>query len=146
MKSLLVLSHFLALSFLKAGMPLYNLVENDKPTCIERLNEANDAELWNVFLGIQADLFFDHEVRWIEQETWWSQAQRVLEIGSGNGAYLSRLAGKFQEKTFQGIEKLPLLAKQSNESYAGPDCAFKRVMLKFLIRNGLIQLMSFCFV
>ncbi len=125
MKRLLILTCLVTLSFLEAQVSLSNLIEYDKETCLERLKEADNSELWNVFLKVQADLFFEKEARWIEQGVWWSQAQRVLEIGSGNGAYLSKLADRFQEKAFQGIEKLPLFVKQSKDSFEGPTLEFQ---------------------
>jgi SAM-dependent methyltransferase len=125
MRNLLVIACFLTYSFLNANMSLSKLIEYDKTSCLERLNEADDAELWDVFLGIQADLFFDHEALWLGQETWWSQAERMLEIGSGNGVYLSRLAVQFQEKTFQGIEKQPLFVTKSNERFMSPRLGFQ---------------------
>jgi len=117
MKRLLILACFLAVSFLEAEVSLSNLIEYDKETCLERITKADNSELWDVFLKVQADLFYDKEVRWIEQGIWWTQSQKILEIGSGNGAYLSKLAAQFQEKAFQGVEKLPQFVKQSKESY-----------------------------
>jgi ubiquinone/menaquinone biosynthesis C-methylase UbiE len=104
---------------------LKNLTEYDKRTCLERLEKANSNDLWDVFLEIQAELFFDHEMQWMVPQTWWPQAQKILEIGSGNGAYLSRFAARFPEKTFQGIERVPTFVKQSNASFARTNLRFQ---------------------
>lgn len=104
---------------------LDNLGEYDKTACLERLKAASDTELWDVFLEVQANLFFNREVKWMEQRAWWPQAEKILEIGSGNGAYLSRLAAQFQEKVFQGVEKLPLSVKQANERFARDRLSFR---------------------
>ncbi len=68
--------------------------------------------------------FFEPEFYWIISQGWWEKVKTVLDIGSGNGAYLAKLADQFQEKTFFGIEKLPLLVKQANERYAGDRVEF----------------------
>lgn len=106
-------------------MSLRNLIQYDKATCIERLEKANTAELWDVFLEGQAALFFDAEFRWISNGDWWDTSARILEIGSGNGAYLSRLADQFDAKTFRGVEILPLSVNQANEHYARDNLTFR---------------------
>lgn len=118
MKRLIYLAYFFICSYLNAEGALSNLIEYDKATCLEQLQKASKEELWDVFLDGQAKLFFDSEIEWIAKQDWWKQAINVLEIGSGNGAYLSKLAEKFPKKSFHGIEKLPLSVTQSNERYA----------------------------
>ncbi|MBS0636429.1 MAG: methyltransferase domain-containing protein [Verrucomicrobia bacterium] len=125
MKKLITIAYCLAISYLEADVSLRNLIQYGKATCIERLEKADTAELWDVFLEGQATLFFDAEFQWIANRDWWAPSERILEIGSGNGAYLSRLAGQFHEKTFQGVEILPLSVKQANEHYAGDNLAFR---------------------
>lgn len=115
----------MALSCLEANVSLSNLIEYDKVTCLERLEKAEDAELWDFFLAGQAKLFFDSEFQWILKQVWWQQSERILEIGSGNGAYLSKLSNKFQEKTFLGIEKLSKFVTQANVLYAKDKLAFR---------------------
>lgn len=110
---------------LNAEVSLRNLIEYDKAICLERLEKATNEELWDAFLEGQAELFFEPEIQWIANQSWWEEVQSVLEIGSGNGAYLSKLADQFQEKTFFGIEKLPMPVKQANERYARERVAFQ---------------------
>ena len=106
-------------------MSLNNLVESDRGTCLNQLGKATDAQLWDNFLEGQAKLFFDQEFIWITKEIWWQEAKNVLEIGSGNGAYLYRLSRQSQDKIFKGIEKLSQLVKQANEHYAGAHLVFQ---------------------
>ncbi|MBS3903722.1 MAG: class I SAM-dependent methyltransferase [Simkania sp.] len=103
---------------------LSDLVECGKTVCLKKIKDASNSELWGIYLSAQAHLFFDAEARWIEETAWWSQTKKVLEIGSGNGVYLSKLAERFPEKLFQGIEKLPPLVKQSNEDFGSSRLSF----------------------
>jgi SAM-dependent methyltransferase len=110
---------------LNAEVSLKNLIKYDKSVCLERLETATNEDLWDAFLEGQAELFFEPEFQWIANQKWWKDVISVLEIGSGNGAYLSKLADQFQEKTFLGIEKLSLSVKHANERYAREKVAFQ---------------------
>jgi tRNA G46 methylase TrmB len=108
---------FLVLGHLEAEVALSNLIAYDKAVCLERLEEATTEELWDVFLAGQAELNFTTEFHWLSNKKWWQKAENVLDIGCGNGAYLSKVANQFPEKKFLGIEKLPLSVKHANERY-----------------------------
>lgn len=125
MKTIFTLACFLALSWVDANVSLSNLIETDKATCLGELEKATDARLWDSFLKGQAKLFFDSEFAWINKGVWWQRANSVLEIGSGNGAYLYKLSQQFQDKTFKGIEKLSQPVEQANEQYAWSNLIFQ---------------------
>ncbi len=110
---------------LAAEVSLRNLIKYDKAICLERLEKSTNEELWDAFLEGQAELFFEPEFQWIATQGWGEDVKSILEIGSGNGAYLSKLADQFQEKTYYGIEKLPLSVKQANERYARDKVVFQ---------------------
>ena len=112
-------------AFLLSLFALSNLAEYDKTTSLQQLTQATNTELWDIFLSIQVDLFFDQEANWIQQQPCWAPAQQVLEIGSGNGAYLSKLAHRFPQKVFHGVQKLPAFVKQSNDTLATPTLTFE---------------------
>lgn len=124
MKKLILLVCSLFCSGLNAEGSLRNLIEYDKATCLEQLEKASKEQLWDAFLEGQAMLFFDSEIQWIAYQNWLSQAKTVLEIGSGNGVYLSKFAEKFQDKSFHGIELLPLSVSQSNERFSREGLTF----------------------
>lgn len=126
MKIALALACFLNLSCVEASVALNNLIEIDKVTCLEELTKATDADLWDAFLEGQTQLFFESESSWIAKGDWWDEARDILEIGSGNGAYLYALSQKFQNKIFKGIEKLDQPVKQANELYAWSNLIFQK--------------------
>jgi SAM-dependent methyltransferase len=104
---------------------LSNLIAYDKAICLERLEKATTEELWDVFLVGQAELNFTTEFHWVSNKEWWQKAENVLDIGCGNGAYLSKVANQFPEKKFLGIEKLPLSVTHANERYASNGVTFE---------------------
>ncbi len=105
-------------SALGAEVSLGHLSQSDKESCLHRLREANEVELWDVFLKGQAELFLDGgEMQWLSQNQWWLESKNVLELGCGNGFYLSRLAAQFTDKQFQGVDILPASIKQAKELF-----------------------------
>ncbi len=115
-----LLSYLFAFSSfdLPAEVHLNRLVEYDKKTCQQVLETASLTELWNYFLKGQAELFSSQEAEWLAQKECWTKAKTVLEIGSGNGAYLSLLADKFKDKTFLGIDKRESFVNQANDEFS----------------------------
>jgi SAM-dependent methyltransferase len=128
MKKLLtfLFSLIMFISSLNAEVSLRHLLQYDKEICLERLEQATTEELWDAFLEGQAELFFEPEFHWLASQGWWDEVASILDIGCGNGAYLSKLADKFREKNFLGIEKLPLFVKQANERYARDRVKFQQ--------------------
>ena len=124
MKKIFTIAYFLALSGVEATVPLSDLIKTDKTTCLEELEKAADAQLWDVFLEGQSNLFFDSEFAWIAKGIWWKEAKNILEIGSGNGAYLYKLSQQFQDRMYKGIEKLSQPVKDANERCAGANLIF----------------------
>jgi ubiquinone/menaquinone biosynthesis C-methylase UbiE len=62
------------------------------------------AARWDDLLTLQTDLFFQHELDGFLQNEDWLKAATVLDVGCGNGYYVSRLASSFPEKTYVGID------------------------------------------
>ena len=77
----------------------------NKQEILAELEKMPIEALWDGFLRNQVDLYFDQEIGLFSEESWWQEAQDVLEIGSGNGEYLSRVALLFENKKYLGIEK-----------------------------------------
>jgi len=104
---------------------LANLFEGDQQGCLELIAQASTEEMWGVFLIMQTDLFFPNELPLIERGAWWQRSQRILDLGSGNGAYLHKLAERFPEKSFLGIDKLPDPVEKAVQRYAQNNLSFQ---------------------
>ncbi len=103
---------------------LDRLFEYDQKTCEEILHAAEPSDLWNYFLRGQANLYITQDEQWLSQKGWWTGAQNILELGSGNGVYLSLLSERFTDKRFLGVENQPLLVKQSDAEFGRSGLAF----------------------
>lgn len=117
--------NLLASCILAMNMTLNHLVYQDKHSTLQTLENATDAQLWDALLEGQAKLLFDSEYSWIANENWWPASKRVLEIGSGNGAFLLTLAGHAPEKSYLGIEKLPKSLEKALESNKRTNVVFR---------------------
>lgn len=102
---------------LRAETHLDRLFEYDQETCAEILQAAELPDLWNYFLRGQANLYFSQDKEWLSQKDWWIGARNILELGSGNGVYLSLLSETFKNKIFLGVENQPLLVERSNAQF-----------------------------
>jgi len=118
---LLTALHFHAFS----SVSLEQLIDLEKTDCLEMLLKANEQEIWSVFLEKQAELSFKADVPWIEAADWWRNSRSILEIGSGNGAYLHQLAQITKTKSFLGIEKNEAFVVLANEKYDNEQMAFQ---------------------
>ncbi len=97
----------------------------NRETCVKILQDAELSDLWNYFLKGQAELFFRQERELLSKDARWVEARDVLELGSGNGAYLSCLAESFKDKTWLGVEKKPEFVVQASEKYGRSGLAFR---------------------
>ncbi len=105
---------------------LSRLINDDKATCLQKLEAASDSEVWDVFLTGQTDLFFDLESTWLAKNTWWKESKNILDIGSGNGDYLYRLSSTFHKKRFCGIELVPQSVEKATNLYAHDRLTFQQ--------------------
>ncbi len=70
-------------------------------------------ELWNRQLDLQVRAFFPADAEFLKSLSFFRRARHVLEIGSGNGAFLLQLSKAFPEKTFRGIDSSAMLTKHA---------------------------------
>lgn len=104
-------------SSLGASVCLDHLEEYDQETCLEMLKAVDLTDLWSCYLSGQTNLFFDQEAELIANETFWQEVKNVLDLGSGNGAYLHKLSARFEEKHYVGIEKQAKFVEQANQKF-----------------------------
>lgn len=67
------------------------------------------ADNWHNLLNLQTKMFLPHEIRFLLNSSIWLDAKSVLDIGCGNGAYISQISNYFPEKSYTGIDISPEL-------------------------------------
>ena len=95
----------------------------EKPS---RIAEASDetTQIWNDLNILQTDFCLPQELPVYYQSSHWLEASTVLDIGTGNGYYLEKLATRFPEKTFFGIDHAPGLIDIACKKTQSPNLQF----------------------
>jgi 2-polyprenyl-3-methyl-5-hydroxy-6-metoxy-1,4-benzoquinol methylase len=83
------------------------------------------AELWTYLHTIQTDFCFNQELGVFYASPTWHAAKTVLDLGTGNGYYLNRLASYFTEKHYRGIDISPDYIEQASQTVTSPNIAFE---------------------
>lgn len=61
--------------------------------------------LWDAILRCQVDVTFPQELAVYYASEKWQRARSVIDIGTGNGYYLTKLASYFPDKTYYGVDR-----------------------------------------
>ncbi len=88
---------------------------------------------WNDLLTLQVDLFLQHEAAHLETFAAWRQARSVVDVGCGNGYYLSRLAARDPGKAYTGIDLSPQLIAQAEQRRGTDRVRFEQ---RDFLKNG----------
>lgn len=78
---------------------------------------TKSAENWHQLLQLQAEMFLPHEISFFLSSKDWMNAGTVLDVGCGNGSYISMISDHFSEKSYTAIDVSPELisiAKRRN--------------------------------
>ncbi len=132
-------------------------IENT-PHDLMRINYDNALLNWDVLLDSQTDLMFPAELQFFFASEAWHKARRILDVGCGNGYYLTKLRTYFADKKYTGIDKsndLIQLAKantlpggiafQRSDFFSyKPDELFDVLLLRLTVQhmNGLQKMLS----
>lgn len=82
---------------------------------------------WDDLLTLQVDLFLAHEVDLLQSIDSWSAAQSVVDVGCGNGYYLSRLQAMHRDKTCVGIDLSKELIAIARQRYTRHDLDYAQM-------------------
>ena len=66
-------------------------------------------EIWDVMQRVQVNFAFPQELSFYYTSPQWHAAKRVLDVGAGNGYYIGKLAARFPDKKYHGIDISPEL-------------------------------------
>lgn len=75
------------------------------------MQQVNALSRWDQLLEAQTDVFFPHEIEHFLSSDKWMTASSVLDVGCGNGYYLSKLKTFFPLKSYTGIDVSPRLVE-----------------------------------
>ena len=73
---------------------------------------------WNDLLRLQVDFFAPSELDFLAAFGPWKAANRVLDVGCGNGRYTSALRTRFPRKTYIGIDLSEGLIREAQRNDA----------------------------
>jgi SAM-dependent methyltransferase len=78
-------------------------------------------------------MFLDHEESYVSELSAWRSARSIVDVGCGNGYYLSRLAARHPGKTFVGIDLSAELIDRAQQRFTSPRMHFER---RDFLRDG----------
>lgn len=81
--------------------------------------------LWDRLQRLQVDIVFLQELAAYYTSPGWHASRRVLDMGTGNGHYLKRLAAVFPDKAYLGVDLAPQLVEIARREAAGPGRRFE---------------------
>jgi len=89
------------------------------PNALFATEDRTLSEIWDAIQRHQVDFAFDDELQVYDRSDWWA-ARSVLDLGTGNGYYLRRLAGLFPDKQYLGLDSSRELIAIAERSAAPP--------------------------
>lgn len=106
-------------------MQAIDLQKLDKRSAISFISEIHESDLWDIFLNGQAQLLASCDIDHLEKIPSFDQAESILEIGSGNGAFLHKVHKKHPSKQYHGIDYNEGYVKTASSRYANASIQFK---------------------
>jgi 2-polyprenyl-3-methyl-5-hydroxy-6-metoxy-1,4-benzoquinol methylase len=88
---------------------------------------------WDDLLTLQVDLFLQHEADHLATMAAWQNAKRIVDVGCGNGYYLSGLSARHPDKTFVGVDVSAELITYARQRHGASGLRFER---RDFLRNG----------
>ena len=77
-------------------------------------------EIWNQMQRLQTDFALAQELTFYYTSPQWHAAKTVLDLGAGNGYYLRKIAARFPDKIYHGVDiSAELLAIAAKEAGGG---------------------------
>jgi ubiquinone/menaquinone biosynthesis C-methylase UbiE len=83
-------------------------------------------DIWIRLHSTQTDFCFGQELSWYFTSSAWLQSERVIDLGTGSGYYLHRLAEIFPEKDFHGIDVNDVFLSTAKRAVRGRNVHFDK--------------------
>lgn len=81
--------------------------------------------IWDRLQRLQVNIVFLQELSAYYTSPSWHASREVLDLGAGNGYYLKRLAERFPDKTYLGVDLAPQLVDIAQREAAGSRVRFQ---------------------
>jgi 2-polyprenyl-3-methyl-5-hydroxy-6-metoxy-1,4-benzoquinol methylase len=124
----------------RSNSPADPFFETKKPAILE---------IWSEMQQLQSDFCLPQEMSFYFTSPQWHAATRVLDLGTGNGYYLKKVAAHFPEKIYHGVdsssELIAIAGKDmtiSNVTFAHRDLFDESQTHDFVIMRLLLQHLS----
>lgn len=91
----------------------------------ETSHQSDLTEMWDRVQRTQVDLGFAQELVAYYSADTWMEAKSVLDLGTGNGYYLRKLASYFPDKTYCGIDSSQELIAIAESETTVPNISFR---------------------
>jgi SAM-dependent methyltransferase len=82
--------------------------------------------IWDQMQRIQTDFAIAQELSFYYTSPQWHRARTVLDVGSGNGYYLNKIAARFPDKVYTGLDISLELVAIANREAGSHNVAFER--------------------
>src|SRR5262245_48349149 len=97
-----------------------------RPSAFLDTSTHEAAGRWDDLLTLQVDLFPQQEAAHLATLAAWRRARSVVDVGCGNGYYLSRLSALHPDKRLTGIDVSPELIAHAACRHGSARVAFER--------------------
>ena len=87
---------------------------------------SNAAENWHSLLQLQTKMFLPFEIGFMLNCKEWVDAQSVLDVGCGDGSFISQVSNYFPEKAYTGIDISPELISFAIADNTSPNIRFEQ--------------------
>ena len=81
-------------------------------------------DIWDRMQRLQTDFAIAQELSFYYTSLQWQSAMTVLDVGCGNGYYLGKIASRFPEKMYHGIDLSPELVAVAAAESGGRNLSF----------------------
>lgn len=124
-------------SFSDNGVRMQTFAEKEEiPTTTAKPNTGQRSlKIWNLLHRLQTDFSLPQELSVYHTCPAWLTAGNVLDIGTGNGYYLSKLAARFPNKRFIGIDLSEELIELANSETCAHNVEFMVDRLETIAGN-----------
>lgn len=88
------------------------------------VSNSNATANWHRLLSLQTEMFLPYEINYLLNSQSWQKSKTVLDIGCGNGAYISQVSKFFPDKSYTAIDVSHDLIYIAKKAHAAKNIQF----------------------